>query len=228
MMDFGISFDDILSGIFTFVAPLIFPFWLFTIPLAFIRGRRNVLCLGIVEWIILFVFRAGMFVYGITPPEYFVEEPLNTYLFFVVGFLLIVFVGGKAYLQIRRIRGARTVKQLLALTPDEFERVVERLYRSMGYKVTHVGKKGDHGVDLVIYDKKGEKWVVQCKQWKGSVGEPVLRDVYGAMHHEGAQGAAVVTTGSFSSKAIEWAEGKPIYLYDGEKLGELLMRRKRK
>ena len=97
----------------------------------------------------------------------------------------------------------------------------------MGYKVAHIGKQGDHGVDLVVHHKNGEKWVVQCKQWKGQVGEPVVRDIYGAVHHEEAQGAAVVTTGGFSSKAIKWAEGKPIHLYDGETLGELLVRRKR-
>lgn len=227
-MDFDISFDDVLSWLFIGAAPIIFPFWLLVIFLAVINRKRRALNYAILAWILLFMLRAGMYGYGIQPEDILIKEPLNTTLFFVVGFLLIVFVGGKAYLQIRRIRGARTVKQLLALTPYEFEQVIERLYRSIGYKVTHVGKQGDHGVDLVIYNKKGEKWVVQCKQWKGPVGEPILRDVYGAMHHEGAQGAAVVTTGSFSSKAIEWAEGKPIYLYDGERLGELLMKRRRR
>lgn len=227
-MDFGINFDDVLSGIFTMSAALIFPFWFVVILFTLISSKRYRLSFAILAWILLFIFRAGMYIYDIPPFAYLISEPLSTILFLVTGFLLIGFVGGKAYFQIRRIRGARTVKQLLALTPDEFEQVVERLYRSMGHKVTHVGKQGDHGVDLIVYQKNGEKWVVQCKQWKGPVGEPVVRDVYGAMHHEEAQGAAVVTTGSFSSKAIEWAQGKPIYLYDGERLGELLMKRKRR
>lgn len=227
-MDFGIDFDDLLPGIFTIAAALIFPFWFVVILLTFISSKRFRLSFSIIVWILLFVFRAGMYVYNIPLSEYIIDEPLNTTLFFVAGFLLIGFVGGRGYLQIRRIRGARSVKQLLALTPTEFEKAIGKLFQSMGYNVTHSGKHGDHGVDLVVYHKNGEKWVVQCKQWKGPVGEPVVRDVYGAMHHEEAQGAAVVTTGSFSSKAMEWALGKPIYLYDGETLGDLLMRRKRR
>jgi HJR/Mrr/RecB family endonuclease len=227
-MDIGISFNDLFAGLFTAAAPLLFPFWLLAIPLSFIKRRRFALSYAIVAWILFFVLRAGMYVYGVAPSEYLIGEPLNSILFFVAGLLLIGVVGGKGYFQIRKIRGARSVKQLLALTPTEFEKAIERLYRSMGYKVTHSGKQGDHGVDLVVYHKNGEKWVVQCKQWKGQVGEPVVRDIYGAMHHAEAQGAAVVTTGSFSSKAMEWAEGKPIHLYDGEMLGKLLMRRKRR
>jgi len=227
-VDIGINNNDFLSGLFTIAAAFIFPFWFAVIPLTFIRDKRYALSRAIIAWILLFVLRAGMYVYDIQPEDILIKEPLNTTLFFVVGFLLIVFVGGKAYLEIRRIRGARSVKQLLVLTPTEFENAIGKLFQSMGYKVEHSGKQGDHGIDLVIYDKKGEKWVVQCKQWKGPVGETVVRDVYGAMHHEEAQGAAVVTTSRFTRQAVAWAEDKPIELYDGERLGELLMKRRRK
>jgi restriction system protein len=50
------------------------------------------------------------------------------------------------------------------------------------------------------------------------VGEPVVRDLYGTLLHEEAQGAYLITTGTFTKKAQDWAAGKPIVLYDGEAL----------
>ena len=62
----------------------------------------------------------------------------------------------------------------------------------------------------------GEKWVIQCKRWRGTVGEPVVRDLYGVLHHEKADKGAIITTGQFTESAREWARGKPIVLYDGD------------
>ena len=51
---------------------------------------------------------------------------------------------------------------------------------------------------------------MQCKHWPaGAVGEPVLRDLYGTLHHVAAQTACVVTTGSTAPAAREWARTSP-------------------
>lgn len=48
----------------------------------------------------------------------------------------------------------------------EFELLVGEAYRLQGYRVTELGGEGpDGGVDLVL-TKGGEKFFVQCKQWK--------------------------------------------------------------
>ncbi len=80
----------------------------------------------------------------------------------------------------------------------------------------------DHGVDVIVYDGKGEKWVVQCKVHRGVVGEPVLRDLLGAMLHERATRAFLMTTGTISQKAREWIVDKPILVYESEGLVRLL------
>jgi len=117
---------------------------------------------------------------------------------------------------------ARKLEDLLSLSPQDFESLIARLFRTYGHDVELVGGSSDHGVDIVVKNKQGEKWVVQCKRYRGAVGEPVLRDLYGAMLHENAQGAYLITTGYFTQKAIEWAEEKPIILYDGEGLIKLI------
>jgi restriction system protein len=122
---------------------------------------------------------------------------------------------------VRKAADARTLEDLLALSPSEFEAMVAHLYNQSGHQARRTGQTGDQGIDLVVQAKNGEKWVVQCKRWRGSVGAPVIRDFYGAMQHEKADKGTVITTGKFTRQAREWAAGKPITLYDGEKLIEV-------
>jgi restriction system protein len=44
------------------------------------------------------------------------------------------------------------------------------------------------------------------------------------MHHEKADRGAVITTGTFTAQAKDWAIGKPISLIDGDKFLELVKR----
>jgi len=85
--------------------------------------------------------------------------------------------------------------------------------------VSPVGGQGDHGVDLIA-ERDGARTAVQCKRWFGvrSVGEPEIRDLFGAMQHEGASSGLVLTTGRYSDAAVKWAQGKPIKLWGVEEL----------
>jgi restriction system protein len=110
------------------------------------------------------------------------------------------------------------------LYPDDFERLVGAVFTVYGMKVQHTGDFGDHGIDLVVEDGEGSKCLVQCKRWKknNQVGEPVLRDLYGAMASEKATEGAIFTTGTFTQQARDWAEGKPLQLCDGPQILELI------
>lgn len=59
---------------------------------------------------------------------------------------------------------------------QQFERLVGESFRRQGYRVVEVGGGGaDGGVDLVL-NKAGEKYLVQCKQWRAfRVGVEVVR-----------------------------------------------------
>ncbi|WP_026431530.1 restriction endonuclease [Paracidovorax oryzae] len=105
----------------------------------------------------------------------------------------------------------------------EFERLVGEGFRRQGYLVAETGGGGaDGGVDLVL-GKAGEKFLVQCKQWKAfKVGVAVVRELYGVMAARGAAGGFVVTSGSFTQEATEFASGRNIQLIDGPALLRLI------
>jgi hypothetical protein len=111
---------------------------------------------------------------------------------------------------------------LRSLSPSRFENVVTDIYRRLGFRAERSGSVGDHGVDVVVYTPDGEKWIVQCKRWRGTVGEPMVRDFYGTMQHEKADRGEMITTGKYTSQAVDWAKGKPIKLFDGVELSALI------
>jgi len=106
---------------------------------------------------------------------------------------------------------------------QEFEMLVGEAFRHKGFAVTETGGGGaDGGVDLVLA-KDGEKFLVQCKQWRAfKVGVNVVRELYGVMAAKGAAGGYVVTSGQFTQEAKDFASGRNITLMDGAALKTLL------
>jgi restriction system protein len=109
----------------------------------------------------------------------------------------------------------------------EFEMLVGEGFRLQGYQVVETGGAGaDGGVDLVLTKpgkSGGEKFLVQCKQWRAyKVGVDVVRELYGVMAAKGATGGFVVTSGRFTEEAISFASGRNVTLVDGPKLHGLL------
>ena len=119
-----------------------------------------------------------------------------------------------------KLRAARTRAQLLALTPSEFEAWTGELFRRRGYRVTNTPDSADHGIDLIV-QRANERGIIQCKRYRGTVGEPVVRDLYGVIIHERADRGYLVTTANISEQAHRWARGKPLELIDGEQLARL-------
>jgi hypothetical protein len=103
------------------------------------------------------------------------------------------------------------------MDPIDFEKLIGQLFEDMGYAVRTTAVTGDEGIDLFL-QKDGVKEVVQCKRFKGNVGAPIVRDLYGAMIHFNAQKSYLVTTGRITQPAREWVAGKPIELIDGAEL----------
>lgn len=124
----------------------------------------------------------------------------------------------------RRFGRIHTVAQMLALEPGEFEVWSGMLFQLMGYWVRNTQDVADHGIDLEVADRATRNGLVQCKRYRGTVGEPTVRDLYGTMMHENADRGWLVTTGGISRQAFEWAAGKPIELWDGQTLVELSAR----
>ena len=105
------------------------------------------------------------------------------------------------------------------------EEAVKVLLQSMGLQADTTRTTGDGGIDIVAYSVSpifSGKYVVQCKDWAGSVGEGVVRDLYGVVMAEAANKGILVTTGTVSKSAQKFADVKPLELIDGEQLSKLL------
>lgn len=151
-----------------------------------------------------------------------IAEPLNSRLLLATGLLLMPFAFAIVLEERRKRTTANTIAEMRALSPSEFERLVADTYRDQGHAVEIVGGTGDHGIDIVVHSHRGETWFIQCKRYKGKIGEPVVRDFYGALRSAEADGGAIITTGTITESARLWAEGKPIHLYDGEQFLQIV------
>jgi HJR/Mrr/RecB family endonuclease len=147
---------------------------------------------------------------------------VNMKYFLSVGLILLPFEFAIVLENRHKRIDAETLEELKALSPSDFEKLVAETYRAQGHKVEIVGATGDHGIDLVVKTRKGETWIVQCKKYRGKVGEPVIRDFYGALRASDADAGAVITTGLITTQARLWAEGKPIFLYDGDEFLDVM------
>jgi len=110
-------------------------------------------------------------------------------------------------------------RELGSLSAEEFEAFVASLFEQEGWRATLTAHSSDMGIDINLsHVSDGRRAVVQCKKYKGSVGQPVIRDLYGVMTHLNVDEGYVITTGHFSPAALSFSQGKPIRLIDGENL----------
>ena len=95
----------------------------------------------------------------------------------------------------------RLASALMAMQPDAFERLAQRLLREAGFvKVEVRGRSGDGGIDgvgVLRVNLVSFQVYFQCKRWKGSVGSKDIRDFRGAMQGRADKGL-FITIGTFT------------------------------
>jgi len=105
---------------------------------------------------------------------------------------------------------------------QDFELLVGEHYRRQGFVVEETSGGADGGIDLIA-TKNGEKYLVQCKQWKAyKVGVKVVRELLGVMVGGGAIGGFVVTSGEFTRDAVSFSRDNNIVLLDGKALRRMI------
>jgi len=208
---------ELIAMVFGFM----FGFWPFLLlaPLRW-RRARSLMYSILATWVLLFIGR--MLAFRVEPIKSLlgIPEPWNTGGFFVSGIVLFASAYFLKFFDhnklVKTVDNVQNAKELLDVSPAQFEKMVVELFQIAGHDAKRTGTTGDHGIDVVVKSKKGEKWVVQCKRWRGYVGEPIVRDFYGAMQHEKADRGIIITTGKFSKPAVDWVKGKPISLMNGD------------
>lgn len=116
-------------------------------------------------------------------------------------------------------------ERILNMTGYEFENYISTLLTKLGFEVEVTQYSNDGGIDLIAtYEKPifSGKYIVQCKKWDSSVGQPEIRDLYGVVMDQRANKGVLITTSDFTSQAYDFAKGKNIELIDGTVLKSLI------
>jgi restriction system protein len=132
-------------------------------------------------------------------------------------------------LDLRRLRQTHTdLDSIRAMDWQNFELLVAEGFRRLGYAVENRGWYVPNSRVHISLLKDGERMLVECREWRASqVGLAPVRELHQTMAIEQADGALLVTSGSFSADAEAFARDKPIGLIDGEALLELMERAQR-
>jgi restriction system protein len=194
-------------------------------PPAQLNVRTGALLLGTAAWLALYAW-LGLRLLAQSAPRLGWVELALVIACVVMGVWVVMGWRRVFAAWLRRLRPtqwpALSRAELYRLTPSQFEEyVAQRLFARQGYAVENTPDVRDGGVDILVTDGGGRRAVVQCKRYQGTVGESVVRDLYGTMlHHDAAMGY-LVTTGAISDAARQWSAGKPLHLIDGQELERL-------
>jgi restriction system protein len=141
------------------------------------------------------------------------------------GLLLIIIIFFVVRIARRRFYASkRTLDELQALKPSQFEEFIGDLFRRRGYGIEVVGKSHDGGIDVIV-KKDGYKHYIQCKKFiTQTVRVGDVRDFYGAIVDRLAGGKGYfITTNHFTQEAKDFCKNKPIELIDGHQLVKIVM-----
>jgi HJR/Mrr/RecB family endonuclease len=115
-----------------------------------------------------------------------------------------------------------TISDLDSLSGIEFENLIADKFHVLGFKVESTPKTGDYGADLIVENKEGTRFIVQCKRFNSKVNLKAVQEVIGAMGHYAGDIGIVITNNTFLNSAIKLAESHDIELWNGQRLTSFL------
>lgn len=117
-------------------------------------------------------------------------------------------------------------KYLQSIDPFEFEELIAKIYRLMGFNAMVTSNIKDGGKDIIL-EKNTEKYYVECKRFgdRTIVTRPDIQKLYGAMTADNIKNGIFVCTSRFTSDAIEYVNKQniPIELIDLLKLQKMII-----
>lgn len=116
-------------------------------------------------------------------------------------------------------------RNLLKLSPTEFEHLVKDLFVAMGAEAWRTVPSKDGGVDAVATSKNlffGGVCLIQAKRWTGLVGLEAVHALTGVMTDHNATTGVLVTTSWFSRTSEQFAQRNRITLINGAELKHLI------
>ncbi len=123
--------------------------------------------------------------------------------------------------------GAAQAAELDQLSGVEFEEFLAGLFRAQGYAAEHTPTSGDYGADLIL-SKDGQRIAVQAKRYVGSVGVAAVQEALSGMAYYQCHTAWVITTGSYTTNALELAQKSGVKMIGRSEIGDLMAKHKAK
>ncbi|MBK8569438.1 MAG: restriction endonuclease [Nitrosomonadales bacterium] len=117
--------------------------------------------------------------------------------------------------------GAAKAAELDQLTGVEFEEFLAGLFRAQGYAAELTPTSGDYGADLIL-SKDGRRIAVQAKRYMGSVGVQAVQEALSGQAYYQCHTAWVITTGAFTTNALELAKKSGVKLIGRSDIGNLM------
>ena len=109
------------------------------------------------------------------------------------------------------------------MSGTDFELFLTSLFSKQGYKVQHVGKIGDYGVDLIV-EVNGIRTAVQAKRYKSNVGPDAVREVNTVIKPRNCSQGMVVTNSFYTQEARFLAKSNNIALWDRNDLVDNILK----
>lgn len=107
-----------------------------------------------------------------------------------------------------------------AMSPLEYEQHCGAVLRNAGWRVKHVGKVGDQGIDLVA-ELRGVKAAIQVKRWSGKARVDSVQQAVAGKRAYGAQIAVVVAPMGFTVATQKLANANFAFLMSHADLANL-------
>jgi HJR/Mrr/RecB family endonuclease len=118
--------------------------------------------------------------------------------------------------------GSLHIDELKKLSGVEFENYLAELFTHHGYTVETTPVTGDYGADLILH-KDQQRIAIQAKCYTGSVGVSAVQEALSGMAYYRCHSAWVVTTGNYTTNAIELARQSKVRLLSRNELGQLIL-----
>lgn len=156
------------------------------------------------------------------------EDPIGVGLVagLVIGVALVVVTLVLHRRTVRRRRYLHAMRNLGfdridSMSGAEFERYVACIFEQRGYSVTHVGRTGDQGCDLIL-TRNRTRTACQVKRYADPVSNAAVQEVVAAMKFHRCSAAMVVTNNRFTRGASQLAAANGVRLVDRTDLANIL------
>lgn len=105
----------------------------------------------------------------------------------------------------------------------EFEYYIASLLKKVGYVNVEVTQgSGDQGIDVIAFDEKGAKYVVQAKYYTSNVGNSSVQEAHAGKSYYDAEISVVATNSYFTKSAKELALSTGTRLWDRDVIVKMI------